>query len=75
MANSNTERSKAARAATARAAMKKRRERADYKQFAIGGDAAVINRLIAALDATGEPSRIRQLEALLDKLPKSPQNG
>lgn len=72
MANSNTERSKAARAATAKAAMQKRLANPDYKQFAIGGDAAVINRLIAALDATGEPSRIRQLEALLDKLPKSP---
>lgn len=64
MSNSKTDHSRALRAATAKAAMKKRRGRADYKQLSLAGDAAVIDEFVRHLDGTGESRRIRQLEAI-----------
>ena len=68
MANSNTERSKQQRAISARNAMQKRLADPNYKQIAISGDRAVIERFDIALKSTGKATRIEQLEALLNQL-------
>ncbi len=64
MSNAKTDHSRALRAATAKAAMKKRRESADYKQLSLAGDTAIIDEFIRHLDGTGESGRIRQLAVI-----------
>lgn len=68
MSNSITPHSKELRAASAKAAMRKRLSNPNYKQISIGGNSEVIERFIAALDGTGEVGRINQLKVVLDKL-------
>mgnify|MGYP006914385370 CR=1 FL=1 len=70
MANSNTPHSKALRAQSSLASKRKKMENGTYKQFTFSGDASVIDRLICILDKTGQPTRIKQLESILDKIEK-----
>lgn len=68
MANSNSPKSKAARAASAKKAMVKRLNNPNYKQITIGGNVDIINQFIDCLDKTGKPTRIEQLKCILDTL-------
>lgn len=74
MVNAKTDHSKKLRAATAKAAMRKKLADPKYKRITIGGDAHIIDRFVSKLNETEKNTRIEQLAALLDKLDNPPDN-
>lgn len=68
MANANTEHSKKLRLEASRVAKQKQREHPNFRQILISDTGGVVGRFIKALDKTGEPTRVKQLEKLLDRL-------